>query len=56
MGSPNCAKQVFVRLDMKLPPDLKDFVRDYARQRKTTVSELIREFLQGLKDARPRQI
>ena len=40
------AKQVFVRLDMKLPSDLKEFAKDYARQRTTTVSEMIREFLQ----------
>ncbi len=52
----NRYKTAMVRLDMKLPHELKEFAQKHAKDRKTTVSELIREFLQGLKDARPRQI
>ena len=47
--------QVWVRLDMKLPRDLKEFAQEYARKKKTSVSRLIRDFLEGLKHVNPRQ-
>jgi len=47
--------QVWVRLDMKLPRELKDFAQEYAKKKGTTLSQLIRDFLVGLKNVNPRQ-
>lgn len=39
------------RISIRLPGEYLDFVREYANQRRTTVSELLVGFIRGLKSA-----
>lgn len=39
------------RVSIRLPGEYLDFVREYANQRRTTVSELLVGFIKGLKNS-----